>query len=71
MKLTSYVSMEVKKENRVFVFAMPFGALYADCRAVLEEMMHGVQEMEKRALEQVEKVKAAEESKEAAQPAQE
>jgi hypothetical protein len=57
----TYLTLDITKNDRVFVFSIPYGSLYDEAFQALEEFKAGVQEMAKAADEAAKK--AAEENK--------
>ena len=55
MNARTYIILETTKEDRTYVFSVPFGATYQEAFEVTQEFAAGVQEMAKQAEEAAKK----------------
>lgn len=52
VNVRSYVTLEVAKDDRMYLLSLPMGSQYEEIFGVLEQLKEGVAELQRRSLEQ-------------------
>lgn len=68
MNQKTYVQLEIIKNDKSYIFSVPFGSSYQDCYDAAIEISNNIVQISKEAQEQAEKAKAEAEANGVEQP---